>query len=82
MECMTALTVLYSVDENTGMLTEVFCLPVSGEYPKDASLFPNNRFLVSLNHETNDMTFFLGADSSSLLIISARSTLPVIRSNR
>ncbi len=50
--------VLYSVDENTGMLTEVFCLPVSGEYPKDASLFPNNRFLVSLNHETNDMTFF------------------------
>jgi 6-phosphogluconolactonase len=50
--------VLYSVDEKTGMLTKIFCLPVSGEYPKDASLFPNNKFLVSLNHETNDMTFF------------------------
>lgn len=50
--------VVYSVDEKTGMLTEIFCLPVSGEYPKDASLFPNNKFLVSLNHETNDMTFF------------------------
>lgn len=50
--------VLYSVDEKTGMLTEIFCLPISGEYPKDASLFPNNKFLVSLNHETNDMTFF------------------------
>lgn len=50
--------VLYSVNEETGMLTQIFCLPVSGEYPKDASLFPNNKFLVSLNHETNDMTFF------------------------
>lgn len=50
--------VLFSVDENTGMLTKIFCLPVSGEYPKDATLFPNNKFLVSLNHESNDMTFF------------------------
>lgn len=50
--------VLYSVDKKTGLLTKLFCLPISGEYPKDASLFPNNKFLVSLNHETNDMTFF------------------------
>ena len=50
--------VMFEVDKETGMLREIFCLPVSGEYPKDASLFPNNKFLVSLNHETNDMTFF------------------------
>ena len=50
--------VLFSVDEQTGMLTKVFSLPISGEYPKDAALFPNNKFLVSLNHESNDMTFF------------------------
>ncbi|MCM1025162.1 MAG: lactonase family protein [Roseburia sp.] len=49
---------LFSVDEETGMLTKIFNLPVSGEYPKDAALFPNNKFLVSLNHESNDMTFF------------------------
>ena len=35
-----------------------FCLPVSGEYPKDADIFPNNKFIVSLNHESNEMTFF------------------------
>ncbi|MBQ7925569.1 MAG: beta-propeller fold lactonase family protein, partial [Lachnospiraceae bacterium] len=35
-----------------------FCLPVSGDYPKDAELFPGGKFLVSLNHETNNMTFF------------------------
>ena len=50
--------VLFQVDQETGMLSEVFCLPVSGEYPKDAGLFPNNKYLVSLNHESNDVTFF------------------------
>lgn len=50
--------VLFDVDEETGMLNKVFCLPISGDYPKDASLFPNNKYLVSLNHESNDMTFF------------------------
>lgn len=49
---------IYEVNKETGMLTEKFCLPVSGEYPKDAHMFPNNEFLVSLNHESNDMTFF------------------------
>ncbi len=50
--------VIYSVNQENGMLTKKMCLPISGEYPKDADLFPNNKFLVSLNHETNDMTFF------------------------
>ena len=42
--------VLYSVDKETGLLTRLFCLPVSGEYPKDASLFPNNKYMVSLKY--------------------------------
>ena len=50
--------VIYDVDQKTGFLTKNFCLPISGEYPKDAEIFPNNKFLVSLNHETNAMTFF------------------------
>ncbi len=50
--------VVYSVDIESGKLTQKFCLPVGGEYPKDAEFFPNDKFLVSLNHESNDMTFF------------------------
>ena len=50
--------ILYSIDHKTGMLTKIFCLPVSGDYPKDAALFPDNRHLVSLNHESDTMTFF------------------------
>ena len=50
--------VIYKVNSEDGTLTKDSCLPISGEYPKDANLFPNNKFLVSLNHESNDMTFF------------------------
>ncbi len=50
--------IVYSVDQRSGLLTKIFCLPVSGDYPKDAILFPDNRHLVSLNHESNSMTFF------------------------
>ena len=49
---------LYSIDQKTGLLTKILCLPVSGDYPKDATLFPDNKHLVSLNHESNTMTFF------------------------
>lgn len=41
-----------------GKLEKVFCLPVSGDYPKDVTLFPDNKHLVSLNHESDSMTFF------------------------
>lgn len=50
--------VVYSVDQETGLLEQIFRLPVSGDYPKDAEFFPDGRFLVSLNHESNTMTFF------------------------
>jgi 6-phosphogluconolactonase len=61
--------VVYSVDMESGLLTEKFCLPVSGDYPKDAEFFPNNKFLVSLNHESNNMTFFhLDLDAGSMIM--------------
>ena len=50
--------IVFDVDKKTGLLKKTFLLPVSGEYPKDAEFFPDNKFLVSLNHESNTMTFF------------------------
>lgn len=43
---------------NDGTLNKILCLPISGEYPKDATLFPDNKHLVSCNHESNTLTFF------------------------
>ncbi|MBR3040559.1 MAG: lactonase family protein [Lachnospiraceae bacterium] len=49
---------IFKRDEETGMLTRILCLPISGAYPKDALLYPDNKHLVSLNHEAGTMTFF------------------------
>lgn len=49
---------VFNVNKEDGTLTKNFILPVSGDYPKDAEMFPNDKFLVSLNHESNTMTFF------------------------
>ena len=48
----------FEIDEKTGLLEKKFVLPISGDYPKDIAVFPDNKHLVSLNHETDTMTFF------------------------
>lgn len=68
--------VAYEVNKETGMLKKVLCLPVSGEYPKDAALFPDDKHLVSLNHESNTMTFFNIDMEKGTLVMNGRE-LPV-----
>ena len=60
---------MYSVDKKSGELTKLFCLPVSGDYPKDVALFPDNKHMVSLNHESNTMTFFTVDPKNGLIIM-------------
>lgn len=62
--------VVYNIDERTGLLDKIFCLPVSGDYPKDAALFPDNKHIVSLNHESNTMTFFSVDLEKGLLVMN------------
>ncbi|MBR3366289.1 MAG: lactonase family protein [Lachnospiraceae bacterium] len=64
--------VIYSIDPDNGYLSKILCLPVSGEYPKDCALFPDNRHLVSLNHESNTMTFFKTDLEKGLLIMHGK----------
>lgn len=64
--------VVYQIEEGTGLLTKLFCLPISGEYPKDAALFPDNRHLVSLNHESNTMTFFTVDLKKGLIVMNGK----------
>lgn len=67
--------VVYKIDQETGLLTKLFCLPISGEYPKDATLFPDNRHVVSLNHESNSMTFFTADLERGLIVMNG----PIIK---
>lgn len=64
--------VIYSIDEESGRLNKILCLPVSGDYPKDAALFPDNRHLVSLNHESNTMTFFTVDMEKGTIVMNGR----------
>ena len=43
--------------EETGMLTMRFCLPISGDYPKDIAIFPDGQHLASINHD-GSISFF------------------------
>lgn len=64
--------IAYSVDKKTGELSKIMCLPISGSYPKDAALFPDNKHLVSLNHENDTMTFFTTDFQNGTLVMNTK----------
>lgn len=49
---------VFSIDQETGMLERMCVLPISGKYPKDIAVFPDEKTLVAVNHESNDIRFF------------------------
>ncbi len=71
---------VFSRDEETGLLTRLCCLPISGEYPKDIAVFPDSRHIVSVNHESGTLTFFSVDYEKGLMVMSGRS-IPVNEPN-
>ena len=49
---------MYAVDQETGLLTKKFTLPISGDYPKDLMIFPDNKHIAVANHASNSITVF------------------------
>lgn len=54
----TNSVIIYEVDGETGILTEVCNSKISGDYPKTLGIFPDGKHFVSLNHDSNEMTLF------------------------
>ena len=63
---------LFEANEKTGKLTRILCLPISGDYPKDSALFPDNKHLVCLNHESGAMTFFTLDTKKKTLVMNGK----------
>ncbi len=63
---------MYERDTETGMLEFKFCLPISGDYPKDFAIFPDGKHLASINH-SGSISFFSVDYEKNLLIMSGRS---------
>ena len=64
---------IYSRDEQTGLLSMICCLPISGNYPKDVAIFPDGRHLASVNHDSGTLTFFSVDYEKGLLVMSGRA---------
>lgn len=62
--------IIYEQDPETGYLEKLLCLPINGSYPKDATLFPDNKHLVSLNHESNTLTFLTVDLEKRILVLN------------
>jgi 6-phosphogluconolactonase len=63
---------IFRVDQETGLLTRICCLPISGDYPKDIDVFPGEKTLVVLNHETNEIRFFTIDYEKGLFVMKGR----------
>lgn len=63
---------MFEIDEETGLLTKKFCLPISGEYPKDICIFPDNQHIAVANHGSNTITTFKIDYEKNLLIMKGK----------
>lgn len=64
---------IYRRDKETGVLTMICCLPVSGDYPKDIAVFPDQKHIASINHGSNSISFFEVDYEKGLLVMCNRS---------
>lgn len=63
---------VYNRDPKTGLLEYLCCLPISGSYPKDICVFPDDRHIASVNHENGSITFFNVDYKKGLLVMNGK----------
>lgn len=61
-------------DKETGLMEVQFNLPISGVFPKDIQFFPNEKFIASCNHESNEITVFEVKGEQSQIVMTQRPT--------
>ncbi len=67
---------VFKIDKQTGLLTKICILPISGGYPKDVDVLPDEKTLIVLCHESNYMRFFT-IDYEKGTIVMKSKQLPV-----
>jgi 6-phosphogluconolactonase len=63
---------VFEINQESGLLRRICCLPISGEYPKDIDVLPGEKTLVVLNHETNEIRFFTIDYDKGLLVMKGK----------
>ena len=49
---------IFRIDPETGLLSKILILPISGGYPKDIDVLPDEKTMIVLCHESGYMRFF------------------------
>ncbi len=63
---------IYNIDQQMGTLKRICALPISGKYPKDIDVFPDEKTLVTLNHESNEIRFFTVDYEKGLIVMKGK----------
>ena len=63
---------MYEIDRESGLLDKKFTLPISGDYPKDLVIFPDNQHIAVANHASNTITTFQVDYEKNLLIMKGK----------
>ncbi len=63
---------MYEIDEQTGLLTKKFTLPISGDYPKDLAIFPDNKHIAIANHSSNSITMFTVDYEKNIIVMKGK----------
>ena len=63
---------IFRIDKHTGLLTKLCILPISGGYPKDVDVLPDEKTLIVLCHESNYMRFFNVDYEKGLIVMKAK----------
>lgn len=63
---------VYDRDKETGLLEYLCCLPISGSYPKDICVFPDDKHIAAVNHESGSITFFTVDYEKKLLVMNGK----------
>ena len=62
----------YQIEHESGMLTRLFSLPISGMYPKDIALFPDQKHLAVVNNASGTITTFRIDYEKKVLVMKGR----------
>lgn len=63
---------MFAINQGSGKLDKKFALPISGRYPKDIAVFPDDRHIAVVNHESNTITTFAIDYDKNVLVQKGR----------
>ncbi|MDY5022538.1 MAG: lactonase family protein [Blautia sp.] len=63
---------MFEINEETGLLTKKFTLPISGDYPKEMVIFPDDQHIAVANHASNTITIFRVDYEKNIIVMKGK----------